>query len=568
MGTRLEAAPLTPQPVITVKGLSALAFAETGSRQWVNAFGSGSPGGEFLCFADYEGNHFGKPTSSNLNGTTITQTYAWGTCTAAFAVLPDQTLEISGEIVNTSAVALGNVDLNLCKIDFPTDAANGLPAEKCWLEPGYYDFDASSTSIPCYFAFSDHQGWPGEVSLGQQNWGNNAFYARGVTLQPGHRLLYNFHLNFFSTSSELAAVQTAANEAFAVNFPQTHRAEDLRSVGQVFLVLGEGASGWAGNHNKWATNPRGWLGDPKIDIADKAAFKQRMVDFFHQILANARSVPEMRGIVFWDVEGEQYPHGASVYAGHPSWTARMAPEMDEILDDLMRILTDAGYQVGFCLRQQEIHDNPGNPEMAFFLKDWPTGSDSPEAIADLEHEIDWCRARFPMAKIFYVDSNEGDEIKCYEQLAAAYPDCLIFPESFYIKTRMYAYEPQYQTGRSQQYVRNGLQTQPQFVAVYPGAQSLINLADVANNDANVDSVAAAMIRGDVQMVRIWFGTAEKDLLQRATVLATAAGWPFAAPSPSPTPAPSPTPPPPVASYGQWFDELARWILEHPPSPNH
>jgi hypothetical protein len=41
------------------------------------------------------------------------------------------------------------------------------------------------------------------------------------------------------------------------------------------------------------------------------------------------------------------------------------------------------------------------------------------------------------------------------------------------------------------------------------------------------------------------------------------------PTPSPTSSPSATPTPtPVASYSQWYDELANWIKLHPPVPNH
>jgi hypothetical protein len=278
----------------------------------------------------------------------------------------------------------------------------------------------------------------------------------------------------------------------------------------------------------------------------------------------------MRGFVIWDIEGEQYPHGSSVYAGHPSKTPLMAPEMDEIANDLITILEDGGkYQVGFCLRQQQFFENPGNPEMAFYLSNW-ANSDSPEATADLVNEINYCRTRWgERADIFYVDSNSGNEINCYTKLAAEYPDLLIFPESFYVVTRMYAYEPQYQTGRPQEHVRNGTATQGQYTAVYPHAQSVINLADVANSAPNVEAVAAGMVRGDVEMVRIWWtGGPEIPLIQSATAKALDQGWPGTPPVPTPSPSPTPTPgPSPQANYSDWLNQLSDWIGHHPAVPN-
>jgi hypothetical protein len=164
--------------------------------------------------------------------------------------------------------------------------------------------------------------------------------------------------------------------------------------------------------------------------------------------------------------------------------------------------------------------------------------------------------------MFYVDSNDGNEVRNYQALSNEFPNLLIYPESFTVVTGMYPYWPQYQTGRAQDYVRNGLATQGQFLAVYPGAQSVINLADVPNNQTNVDAVAAGMLRGDVEMVRIWWtGGSEIPVIKAATNKAIAEGW-----TGQLKPKPTPTPPP-VASYSHWYDELARWIQTHPPLPN-
>jgi hypothetical protein len=512
--------------------MAALHFQETGARSWINNFGGGSPVGQFFCFGNYGGTHFNFPLSATLAGTTIKQTYVWGTCSVTFVVLPDKTLDISGVVINQSSVAITNLDLNLCKIAFPGNAPLGTYPllRDVWnaLDPGFYAFDGSGSGITCYFAFSDLNVWPGKIHAGNRNWGNNALYADQATLQPGASVSFHFHLNFFTTLAEVASAQQNVNGIFASTFPQAYRVQNVSPIGQIFFVTGEGATGWSKDPTRWATNPRGWLGDPTINVftaAGRAIFKQRMIAFCNQILFNAAPL-SLRGFIVWDIEGEQYPIGATTYVGHPSWLAQLAPEMDAIATDLFRIFTNAGYQVGFALRQQKLVANPGNPAMAFYNTPWPTGSDSVQAQNDLADQVRYCQTRFGgAARLYYIDSNGGNEVNTYQRLGALFPNCLFAPECNFIVTRMYAYATAYQTGRPITGVRNGLATQARFTAVYPKAQSLINLADVADTSANETAVANSMVRGDVQMIRIWWrGGSEYNLLLRAEVQARSRGW--------------------------------------------
>jgi hypothetical protein len=168
------------------------------------------------------------------------------------------------------------------------------------------------------------------------------------------------------------------------------------------------------------------------------------------------------------------------------------------------------------------------------MRQW-ANSDSPEAIADLEREIDGCKKRWgESATLFYIDSNNGNEINCYTQLSGRYPTSVFAPECFSIVPRIHSISSPYQTGRQQPGVRNALSTQPQFVAIYPLAQTLINLADVPFNTENVTNVTNSMLRGDIQMVRIWLSGYECDLLRAATQKASAQGWPCSIVPHSPT----------------------------------
>ena len=392
------------------------------------------------------------------------------------------------------------------------------------MNPGFSALNGSGGGITCDFVFTDQLGWPGAIHLGALNWGNNALYADSVTLPPAHTLSFDFHANFFSTSAEVDNVVRTVSARFGQLYPQTTYSHDTRPIGQIFFVTGAGAA----NNALWATNPRGWLGDSTINVftaAGAAAFKQRMVTFCTSILHNVASLP-LRGFIIWDVEGEQYPNGPATYIGHPSWLPQVAPEMNAIINDLVQIFTNAGYQVGFTLRQQMLVANPGNPQLAFYNINWPQGEDSPQAEADLDAQVRYCQSRFgSQARLFYVDSNPGQEINTFHTLSAAHPDCLFAPECNGIVTRMYAYCQPYQTGRPVNYVRNGLATQPQFVMTYPRAQSLINLAEVADTPANETAIAAGMVRGDIPLIRVWWATSpEIALLQKINPVVRSQGW--------------------------------------------
>jgi hypothetical protein len=514
---------LTPRPVISTKGLCALTFVETEARPWINGFGQGSPTGEFICYADYNGDHFGKPLSSSTDLETLWQTYEWGECRVRFEVDTNKTLKISGYVLNNSESTLGNVDLNICKIDFPKDGAQ--VSVQSSFAPGYLSFDASAGDIPCHFAFSDNQGWPGEIAIGQENWGNNAMYARKVTLPPGGAVSFWFALDFVTLASELEPIQAAVNAVFAQTYPQIHRVSDARVVGQIFWVTGSAGSGWVKDPVKWATNPRGWLDDPSLDPVTRFdEFRNRMLAYATRCVDNALPFGSaFRGFLSWDTEGEQHSHGVSVYYGHASWVEKIAPEFDAIADDLFRVFSDAGFEIGFCLRHNKLAEST-NTSQAFYNSPWPN-MDGHEALLDLHRQITYCQARWGRrATIYYVDSNQGFEVNVYEKLAELHPDCTIAPECFSIVPRLYRSTAPYQTGRAQEHVRNGLATQKKYSDIYPQAQSLVNYADVADNEQNQAGVVAALKRGDIAMVRIWFPTAEASLVLKATAQAYAEGW--------------------------------------------
>jgi hypothetical protein len=499
-------------------------MAEVPDRPWVNNFGGGSPSGEFNCFCDYQGEHQGKPSSAVLDGITILQSYAWGQVRVTFDVTSERALRVSGLVSNTSGVALPNIDLNLFKVDFPKDIAQVASVE-CTTAPGYLSLDGSSASLPCHFAYLNAGKWEGTLTIGQENWGNQPMFARGVTLAADKVLTFAYNFYFASLASDLESIQTLAKQLFAQEYPQIHRVSDARVIGQIFWVTGSAGSAWVKDPVKWQTNPRGWLDDPSIDVFKyKEEFKRRMIEYAQRCVANALPFGDaFRGFLSWDTEGEQHSHGVSVYYGHPSWLAKIAPEMDVIADELFRIFTDAGFELGFCLRHNKLATST-NESQAFYNSPWPN-MDGHEALLDLHRQITYCQARWgKRATIYYVDSNQGFEVHVYEKLAELHPDCVICPECFSIVPRLYRSTAPYQTGRAQEHVRNGLATQKKYTDIYPQAQSLVNYADVADSPENLAGVVAALKRGDIAMVRIWFPTAEATLVKKAAEQAYAEGW--------------------------------------------
>jgi hypothetical protein len=104
-----------------------------------------------------------------------------------------------------------------------------------------------------------------------------------------------------------------------------------------------------------ATNPRGYLQDPLIDVADIPTFRSLALAKATQIRdqMNARPV-RPQGIIVWDLEGQEFIH-ATTYVGDPrAFASGYAPEMQATADDLFAIFRDAGYKVGVTIRPQQL----------------------------------------------------------------------------------------------------------------------------------------------------------------------------------------------------------------------
>src|SRR5262249_13218000 len=134
---------------------------------------------------------------------------------------------------------------------------------------------------------------------------------------------------------------------YGERFPRVLKWDDRRSIGMLVL-----ASPDPKHHS--ATNPRGWLSDPKLD-----AISPRGKPIFRQLVLGwaARSVAECKGrgaqgVIVWDVEGEEFQ--PLVFVGDPRMLPQLAPEFDELADEVFQMFTDAALKTGICIRPSRI----------------------------------------------------------------------------------------------------------------------------------------------------------------------------------------------------------------------
>lgn len=99
-----------------------------------------------------------------------------------------------------------------------------------------------------------------------------------------------------------------------------------------------------------ATNPRGWLNDPSLDVTTPAgvrAFHERLLAYAERSVAILREM-NAQGMVVWDIEGQQ----DDAYVGDPRQAETLAPELVGVLDAFFARFREAGFRVGVTVRPQ------------------------------------------------------------------------------------------------------------------------------------------------------------------------------------------------------------------------
>lgn len=152
-----------------------------------------------------------------------------------------------------------------------------------------------------------------------------------------------------------------------------------------------------------------------------------------RLVENAKLV-NAQGVILWDLEGDTFPH-ATTYIGDPRLICLFNPQMEMVIDEGIKILTDAGLRVGVTLR----------PSRVVYSKEKDTAvhshTDAKDPFLELDGKVAYAKKRWGCT-LFYVDTNffwrrYGPEQKweagpiapdVWKRLLAKYPDSLFIPE--------------------------------------------------------------------------------------------------------------------------------------------
>ncbi|MCU1259068.1 MAG: Ig domain protein group 2 domain protein [Bryobacterales bacterium] len=289
-------------------------------------------------------------------------------------------------------------------------------------------------------------------------------------LAPGQSKTASFNLRFTADPAiRPVLLAPEAYGAFAAAYPSILSYPDRRPVMAWFMS----------DHAKVsATNPRGYLQDPSIDVSDVAGFAARVLNKADAIIREIQARPiQPQGITIWDLEGQEFVQPTS-YIGDPRiFGLGYAPEMDAVADRLFNKFKDAGYKVGITLRPQQLqwvsslpstcaYDPAGDYNqydivvgaragqkfykcnsdgLSFTLVPGGNGfqtsyrpTDPASVTALLMSKVAYAYARWHTT-FYYVDSTVwvgGAPMPAdiFRQLQIAFPDCIFVPEESYAAT--------------------------------------------------------------------------------------------------------------------------------------
>jgi hypothetical protein len=327
-------------------------------------------------------------------------------------------------------------------------------------------------------------------------------------IQPGQTDFFTVSLRFAPAGTPTATLAQDAYNSWAQAWPPTLDWSDRRIIGTVYL-----ASSPSGNPNAAAgypNNPRRYFNDSNpndFDIRTSAglsAFQNRVLQ---QAQSNVENLQKLgaQGAITWDIEGEAYPQPTS-YACAPDEIAALAPEMESVItsnsspykgmkldDAYFKVMRDAGFRVGVCVRPQHYTLGANNTASQVSLPD-------SQVTSELIRKMQYAHDRWG-ATLFYVDSDvetNGANLhpEIFKNAAAAVPDSLIIPEE--TTPKYYAYTAAFQTFL----FHTDLGTPIEVYSYYPKAFSanLINDVDPAKLAQYRQQLTESVRRGDILMV--------------------------------------------------------------------
>ena len=333
----------------------------------------------------------------------------------------------------------------------------------------------------------------------------NAPEHQGRMIKPGDTDTFTVSLRFAPVHTVPEQLASDAYKAFATRYPATLHWTDRRILGTVFLA--SSPQGEKTRASGFPTNPRRYFTDSSVNIKTPEGLRQfqlRVLKQASDVVANLKRL-HAQGAITWDIEGEEYPQDTS-YACSPDQIATLSPEMESTItehsspyiglkldDAYFKIIHDAGFRVGVCVRPQRFTLATNGTARQVTLPD-------SEITTNLARKMKYAHDRWG-ATIFYLDSTveaDGQTLpaEIIERAAATLPDSLLIPEES--TTRMYRATAPFQT-----FLFHGdLSTKAEVRTIYPHAFSanLINDVDPAKLEDHRAALSEAIRSGDVMML--------------------------------------------------------------------
>ena len=325
---------------------------------------------------------------------------------------------------------------------------------------------------------------------------------------PGQTDAFTVSLRFAPSGTPAASVAADAYQAWSSAYAPQLRWNDRRIIGTVYL-----ASSPQGNPRYpagYPNNPRRYYNDSNasdFDVRNAKGLAKFQSRILQQAQSNVQNLQKLnaQGAITWDIEGEQYPQMTS-YVCEPDQIAQVAPEMDSVITDsssrykgmklddaYFKIMRDAGFRVGVCVRPQHFTLYGNGTAAQVYLS-------NSQVTAELIRKVSYAHDRWG-ATLFYVDSSvdaNGGALDpaIFQQVAAAFPDSLLIPEE--TTTRDYAYTSPFQTF----IFHRDLGTPADVYNSYPNAFSanLVNDVDPVTLNDYRQELTDSVRRGDILMV--------------------------------------------------------------------
>jgi hypothetical protein len=292
-----------------------------------------------------------------------------------------------------------------------------------------------------------------------------------LNIAPGATATASFSLRFTHDMTENnLALAPEAYAAYAAAFPYVVNWPDRRPISLWFL---------SDHGHQSATNPRGYLNNPLLDVSNIPNFQTQMLAQAQSIITSIKARPvQPQGIIVWDLEGEEFIQ-PTTYIGDPRVLGEgYSPEMNATADQLFGLFKNAGLKVGVTLRPEYLQWGPlanlpatcnfstdtnymdyyiavdGGFQNDFYACTAPnswheivggngaqsmyTPAQTQQVINLLLSKVAYARARWGTT-LYYVDSAVWDggtplPASVFAALQQAYPDSLFMPEQSYIGT--------------------------------------------------------------------------------------------------------------------------------------